>query len=31
MPFAWFYFHPAKRQGDIFTVSRICWREEANK
>jgi hypothetical protein len=29
MPFAWFYFHPAKRSGDIFTVSRISWREEA--
>ena len=29
MPFAWFYFHPTKRQGDIFTVSRISWREEA--
>ena len=29
MPFAWFFFHPTKRQGDIFTVSRISWREEA--
>jgi hypothetical protein len=29
MPFAWFFFHPTKRSGDIFTVSRISWREEA--
>ena len=28
MPFAWFFFHPAKRHGDIFTMSRISWREE---
>ena len=29
MPFAWFYFHPTKRLGDIFTAARISWREEA--
>jgi hypothetical protein len=27
MPFAWFFFHPAKRHGDIFTMSRISWRD----
>ena len=27
-PFGWFVFEPRKRQGDIFTVSRISWREE---
>jgi hypothetical protein len=30
MPFGWFIFHPGKRHGDIFTMSRISWREESN-
>lgn len=29
MPFGWFFFHPSKRHGDMFTMSRISWREEA--
>jgi hypothetical protein len=27
-PFAWFVFQPQRRTGDMFTASRISWREE---